>query len=359
MPVIALLLGALLLFSGAFRGKDALHFRFGKMQHTMGAAVRSLRLPEGSLFDWNLSPPGSSLTFSGADFTAIQYLDWYLHNDTSSPWAYDALYNVSSLKWFVEEDYSVSPGLLGPGHDAWFEINEMSPWNPSEDSSGVFLNWTDPRLRCYVEVDWPIPTTSTVAPVMVITAMPEPTIAPTELPSAESYGHTATTRCFLGTEYVASATKAIAIPTAVDNKKETPSPVQGASLPVVTDPAASLVSEADILAAKQAADPSLVFWILEAIRKYLDIPQHKFYPVIVLPIPTFIAWWLDDRFRKEADEEAHEDEAGDEIKRAPLDSEGKQELKYVLLRMTASIRCSSHYVATTMRFPLRMPSNGT
>lgn len=340
MPVIAFLVGALLLLSGAFRGKDALHYHFGKMQHTMGAAVQSLRLPAGSLFNWNFTPPGSSLAFSGADFTAIQYLDWYLHNDTASAWDYDPLYNMSSLEWFVEEDYSVSPGLLGPGHDAWYEINEMSPWIPSEDYSGVFLNWTDPRLRCYVEVDWPLPTsTSTVAPGMVVTSMPEPTIAPTELPSATGVYHPiSTARCFLGTEYVASATRAIALPTAVNTENKAPSRARGAPLPVATDPAASFVSEDDILGAKHAADPGFVFWILEAIRTYLDVPQHKFYPIIVLPVPAFIAWWMDGRFREEADEETRGNEARDEIKDEPRDGEGKQELKCALLRITALIR---------------------
>ena len=333
MPIIALLFGALLLLSGAFRGKDSLHYHFGKMQDTMGAAVQSLRLPVGSLFDWGLSPPGhESLAFNGAEFTAIQYLDWYLYNDTASLWEYDSLYNVSSLEWFVEEDYTVSPGLLGPGHDSWFEINEMSRWNPSVDSSGVSLNWTDSRLRCYVEVDWPMPTpsSSSAVPIMLVTSMPESTVATAKLPSAikstEFHGPTTTARCFIGEEYVATATKTIALPTAADTENETPSPVHGASLPVATD-AASFVSEADILRAKREADPGFVFWILEAVRKYLDVPQHKFYPVIVLPIPAFLAWWLDGCFNKKADEETHDNEvAVDETESKTLDVEGKNEL---------------------------------
>ncbi|EPS97634.1 hypothetical protein FOMPIDRAFT_1052201 [Fomitopsis schrenkii] len=282
MPIIAVLLGALLLLSGAFRGSETLQYHFGKMQHSMGAAVQSLRLPAGLLFDWNFTPPGSSLTFDCADFTAVQYLDRYPYNDTSFPRVDGPLYIVSFLEWFVENEFAASADLLGPGQDSWFEINEMSPWIPSEDSSTIALNWTDSRLRCYVEVDWPMPSrTSTVAPLMSITQMPESTVASTTFTSATEFFASATmTRCFIGKEYVASATGTLALPTAVGPKNDTPSPVHGASLPVATDPVASFVSEDDTIGGKREADFVFVFWIMEAVRKYFDIPQHKFYPVI-------------------------------------------------------------------------------
>ena len=57
----------------------------------------------------------------------------------------------------------------------------------------------------------------------------------------------------------------------------------------------------------------------------------------MLPIPAFIAWWLDGCFREEAGEETRGNEAGDEIKDEPLAGEGKQELKCALLRITALI----------------------
>ncbi|KAI0728208.1 hypothetical protein C8Q72DRAFT_383335 [Fomitopsis betulina] len=296
------------------------------MQHTMGRAVQSLRLPVGSLFNWKLTPPGSSLTFNGADFTAVQYLDWLLYNDTSSP--HDPLYDVSSLEWFVEKDFILSPGLLGPDQDSWFEINEMSPWLSSEDSSTVTLNWTDSCLRCYVEVDWPIPShASTVAPLMSITQVPESTIASATFPSATQFFAPATTaRCFIGKEYVASATGSMALPTAVavDTKNETPSPVQGASLPVATDPFASFVSIDGILGPKPEAEFGFVFRILEAVREHFNIPQHKFYPIIVLPIPALFVWLLDSRFANEADENEHEEE--EDIKGEYLERDSKQEL---------------------------------
>ncbi|KZT70914.1 hypothetical protein DAEQUDRAFT_152084 [Daedalea quercina L-15889] len=369
MPAITLFVySVFLLWAAAFNGKDMILHGVGKAQNLIGAALQSFQLPASSL--WDYRPPGSSLFFDRGEFTSTEYLDWYLFHRTTSALLDKSLHNVSSLEWFVEEGLAGSPVLLHSGRDAWFELNNMSPWDDSGESIPASLNATDSRLRCFIELEgrslssaFSSTTATSVKPVMSVTSMPESSIARTEHPSATTnHGPTSTARCFVGQEYVASTTGTFALPTSLA-PTETPNPAYGPSVPSPTGTVASSVLGEDVQvgANKQDADIGFAAFILsylERIREFLGVPQHKFYPIIVLPIPALFAWWLDGGFEKEVVEEEADDEEAEEqeVEKELLngDDDDKQ-MKYV----HGSILTSVSYAGDcpTQSFDAALPSS--
>ncbi|KAH9920069.1 uncharacterized protein B0H18DRAFT_616762 [Fomitopsis serialis] len=325
MPIVSsFFFAALVLIYAAFNGKDVILDGLGKVQNAMDVALQSFQLPMLSLSVWDYgppTPPGSSLElhtiFGEGEYTAGEYLDWYVSNGTSTLWPGDAPYNISSLDWFVEDDYTPS-GLSGSGLGLALDS--------ADDLNGAsYLNATDPRLRCYIDVDFRVlpsaPSSSTVgtasstdSPTESHTSEPESLITSSATAVSET---TTTARCFIGAEYVASATGSFVLPTSTAVSEPTivygPSPSSASpelrsAVPCPTAPVDSFVPEEGGKQDTGSGLFSFVFACLEAFREFLGAPQHKFYPIIVLPVPALFAWWLDGGFEKEADDTDDEQE---------------------------------------------------
>ncbi|KAH9832238.1 uncharacterized protein C8Q71DRAFT_268065 [Rhodofomes roseus] len=328
MPILTLLFSALILLAATFNGKDTLLHGFGKVQNAMDVAFQSFYLPVGSLRDWNYprTPPGRSpdvfAIFGEGEYTAIEYLDWYLANGTSTVWSGDALHNVSTLEWFVEDDYKTSGptgSALGLSLDSADGLDDAS-----------YLNLTDSRLRCYIDVEnRPLPASPSSSTVGVAsstssskessTSAPEPLTTQSASAGSET---NKTARCFHGEDYVASATGTFALPTSVVDSSAAltgivfgpspvptpagPSPVLHSTVPSPTGPVAS--DNAEDSKHDDSGFVSFIFACLEAVRELLGLPQHKFYPVIVLPIPVLFGWWAEGRFEKDDGQNEEDDQ---------------------------------------------------